>query len=373
MATPERMMYVITDWNGNPLFLRSSAAGGSIAESIGIAASHAKAAGGANTFVLGTQVSPGTMAALVNDGVHFIVSADEMLDEGDLFGRVITELADDWSVRVLGSSTYYVLEFGMGILREGDGVRAMFGRLDGLDAPIKLRVAMWYDQDEYESAMGALSRVSRRRADALRRMSIESAREYLADGGPESRFISVHENDDGSVGVSIHRKMRRQIALRSSIHMFISDHMSWEDGMRCIGIRRDVLSHMAPIVPVAADGGRWSGSSYIYLAFVAMMIRMALERTVRDRGIGDMSADEVFQVASAYGIVNVNGHLYRSAITREAESLFEALDIDTGAMGDPAPVPEPETSDRTRIPRITGGPRPPPPSRCRLVPRWISP
>ena len=29
--------------------------------------------------------------------------------------------------------------------------------------------------------------------------------------------------------------------------------------------------------------------------------------------------------------MDVNGYLYRSAMTREAEALFEALEIDTGA------------------------------------------
>ena len=101
--------------------------------------------------------------------------------------------------------------------------------------------------------------------------------------------------------------------------------------MHCIGIRRDVLSHSGPIAQVAVDRRERSGYSYMFLAFVAMTIRMNLERTVREKGLDYASADKVFQTASSYTVVDVNGYLYRSAMTREAEALFEALEIDTGA------------------------------------------
>lgn len=329
---PGRMLFVITDGDGNPLFLRSSAAGRSMSESLRAAVSHANASGGSNTFVLGSPVSTETMVAMVSDGVRFIMNADTMLDDGDVFDRISEEFADDWSVTELDSVKYHVLEIGMGILREGGGMRAVFGRPGQLrNATIVLRAVVWYDQEEYERHMRDLSLVTRRRVEALRNMGIDSAREHLSDGSPESRFISVHENEDGSVGVRVHRKVRRQIALRSSVHMFVSDQVSWEEGMHCIGIRRDVLSHTGPIAQVAVDRRERSGYSYMFLAFAAMTIRMNLERTVREKGLDYASADEVFQTASSYTVVDVNGYLYRSAMTREAEALFEALEIDTGA------------------------------------------
>ncbi len=64
-------------------------------------------------------------------------------------------------------------------------------------------------------------------------------------------------------------------------------------------------------------------------ASTAMMIRMRLERMFDGYGKGCVSA-ELFQTASTYMMVNVNGHLYRSRMTKEVESMFEFLGMGAG-------------------------------------------
>lgn len=326
-----RMFFIVTDTSGNPLFLRSSSVGSSVAESLRTAMAHAGSADSGDTFVLDRTLPVEALVAIFRYGMGFIMNADGLLDD-DVLAGLTGELADDWSSREFDSASYRVLETNMGIFADGGGFRTVFGGPDRTDgAAIVLRAAVWYDHDEYERRVKELSVVTRRRVDAIKNMPFETAREHLADGSAESRFISVRENDDGSTGVTVHRGMRRHAALRSSIHMFVSDRMAWEEGMRCIKVRRDVVSHSKPIARVASDRKERSGYSYLFLALTAMTIQMNLERTVRDMGLGYVCADEVFQAASSYRAVRVNDHVYRSAMTREAESLFEALGIDAGA------------------------------------------
>ncbi len=69
----------------------------------------------------------------------------------------------------------------------------------------------------------------------------------------------------------------------------------------------------------------------LYLpASTAMMIRMRLERMIDGYWKGCVSAEEIFQTSSTYMMVNVNGHLYRSRMTKEVESMFEFLGMGAG-------------------------------------------
>ena len=327
---PGRMMFIITDDEGNPLFLRSSAAGMSVAESLRKAAAHANATGGKNTFVL-DNLSPVTMMAMVNSGVHFVSDADRMLYEGDVFDRLTHDLSEDWTVREYGSDSYHVLEAGLGIYREGNGLRTKVGRADEMkDASAVLRMSAWFDQKEFEHLLKDVTTVTNRRVDALRSMSLESAERHLMDGSMESQFISVSEGDDGGIRVKVQKKKRRQMAMAASTHLMVSNHMSWEEGMRCLRIEQSIVAHSRPIADVVLNRKEWSGYSYSFLALAAMMIRMHLERMFDGYGRNYASAEEIFQVASTYTVVNVNGYLYRSRMTKEVESMFEFLGIDVG-------------------------------------------
>ena len=325
---PERVMFIVTDDEGDPLFLRSSASGMSASESLRKAAAHANFAGGTNTFVLGT-LSPETMMAMVNGGVHFVSDADHMLYDDDVLNRLTHDLGDDWTIREYGSDSYHVLEAGLGIYREGNGLRTKIGRADGMsDALAVLRMSAWFDQKEFERLLKDITTVTNRKVDALRSMSLESARNHLMDGSMESQFISVSEGDDGGIRVKVQKKKRRQMALAASTHIMVSDHMSWEEGMHCLMIERDIVAHSRPIADVVLNRKKWSGYSYSFLALAAMMIRMHLEKMFNGYGKRYASVEEIFQIASTYTIVNVNGHLYRSRMTKEVESMFEFLGID---------------------------------------------
>ena len=118
------------------------------------------------------------------------------------------------------------------------------------------------------------------------------------------------------------------LALGACIHLLVSDRMSWEEGLRCLEVQRDVIAHSRPIADVVLDRREWSGYSYSFLALAAMMIRMRLERMFEGYGKGHASAEEIFQAASRYTVVNVNGHLYRSRMTKDVESMFEFLGIE---------------------------------------------
>ena len=67
------------------------------------------------------------------------------------------------------------------------------------------------------------------------------------------RVNAVSEGDDGETVVKVHRNKRRKMALSASIHLPISDHMSWEDGLRCLGIQGDAVAHSIPIADVVPD------------------------------------------------------------------------------------------------------------------------
>ena len=327
-AVSGRTMFVVTDSEGDPLFLRSSAAGMSMAESVRKAAAHAEATGGTNTFVLG-PLSPETMAALAYNGVHFVSGADPMLNDEGVLDGLTRDLADDWTVREHGSKSYHVLETRLGIRRDGDGLRVTVGKDgDAKDDLAVLRASAWFDRDEFGRLLKEMTRVTNRRVGVLRSMSPESAREHLTDGSMESRFISVSEGEDGGTVVKVHRKKRRQLALGACIHLLVSDRMSWEEGLRCLEVQRDVIAHSRPIADVVLDRREWSGYSYSFLALAAMMIRMRLERMFEGYGKGHASAEEIFQAASRYTVVNVNGHLYRSRMTKDVESMFEFLGIE---------------------------------------------
>lgn len=325
---PERAIFIVTDDEGSPLFLRSSASGVSASESLRKAAAHANFAGGTNTFVL-EALSPETMMAMVNGGVHFISDADHMLYDEDVFNGLTHDLADDWTIREYGSDSYHVLEAGLGIYREGNGLRTKIGRADGMsDALAVLRISAWFDQKKFEHLLKDITTVTNRRVDALKNMPLETARNHLMDGSMESQFISVSEGDDGGIRVKVQKKKRRQMALAASTHIMVSDHMPWEEGLRCLEIQRNVVAHSRPLADMALNRKEWSGYSYSFLALAAMMIRMHLEKMFNGYGKRYVSAEEIFQIASTYTIVNVNGHLYRSRMTKEVESMFEFLGID---------------------------------------------
>ena len=299
---PERAIFIITDDEGNPLFLRSSASGMSASESLRKAATRANSTGGTNTFVL-EALSPETMMAMVNGGVHFISDADHMLYDEDVFNGLTHDLADDWTIREYGS----------------DGMS---------DALAVLRISAWFDQKKFEHLLKDITTVTNRRVDALKNMPLETARNHLMDGSMESQFISVSEGDDGGIRVKVQKKKRRQMALAASTHIMVSDHILWEEGLRCLEIRRNVVAHSRSLADVALNRKKWSGYSYSFLALAAMMIRMHLEKMFNGYGKRYASAEEIFQIASTYTIVNVNGHLYRSRMTKEVESMFEFLGID---------------------------------------------
>lgn len=203
---PERAIFIITDDEGNPLFLRSSASGMSASESLRKAATRANSTGGTNTFVL-EALSPETMMAMVNGGVHFISDADHMLYDEDVFNGLTHDLADDWTIREYGSDSYHVLEAGLGIYREGNGLRTKIGRADGMsDALAVLRISAWFDQKKFEHLLKDITTVTNRRVDALKNMPLETARNHLMDGSMESQFISVSEGDDGGIRVKVQKK-----------------------------------------------------------------------------------------------------------------------------------------------------------------------
>lgn len=328
MMFPDRVAFIITDYDGNPLFLRTSASGMSVIESIRNAVARANSTGGMNTFVL-NNLSPETMMAMVNGGAHFVSDADRMLNGEGVFDVLTHELADDWTVRKYGSESYHVLETGLGIYRDGNNLRTAIGRADGMrDAMVVLRLSAWFNQKEFEHLLKDLKTVTDRRVDALRNMSLEFAQDHLMDGSMESRFISVNEGDNGDVQVKVQKKKRRQMALAASSHLLVSSHMSWAEGMHCLEIERNIVAHSRPIADVVLNRKKWSGYSYAFLAHFAMMIRIRLERMF-DKFDGHYdSAEEILQIASTYTIVNVNGHLYRSRMTNEVESMFEFLGID---------------------------------------------
>lgn len=330
-AVSSRMFFIITDDSGNPLILRSSSAGASIGESFRVAIRRAERAGGTNTFVLNRRVSSGTLFTLANNGVHFMANMDHLLDDVRLFRQLTGGMANLWRERTLDSRRYYVLEIELGILPGDDGhPRLVFGRTGELrDATLVLRASIWYDFDEYDRLAKELAQVTRRRVEALEAMTIDSAMDHLRDGSIESSFISVSEREDGSVKASISCKARREAAMLSSIHIAVSDRLSWDECIRCNDMERSIASHARPIASVAVDRKPRSGYSFLFLAFIAMRIRMALEKRVQEAGLGKMSAERVFPIASSYRVVRVNGYTYRSSIPKNAERLFDALGVDT--------------------------------------------
>ena len=143
------------------------------------------------------------------------------------------------------------------------------------------------------------------------------------------RVNAVSEGDDGETVVKVHRNKRRKMALSASIHLPIAttcpgrtDSVAWgSKGMRS---------------PIRYSSPMWSRAEKVvrvqlYLsASTAMMIRMRLERMIDGYGKGCVSAEEIFQTSSTYMMVNVNGHLYRSRMTKEVESMFEFPGMDAG-------------------------------------------
>lgn len=327
---PGRMFFVITDEAGNPLILRSSPAGASVGESFRLAIRRADMTGGTNTFVLSRAVSSETLYTLASRGIHFMANMDHLLDDPDVLRKLTEKMVDQWEERNTGSRRCHVLEIGMGLTRNEEGSpEPLFGRIDELKgSTIILRAMAWYDHDEFDRLQKALSIVTRRRVEALDSMTVDDAREHLRDGSIEASFITVDEGEDGAARVSVRRKARREAAMLSSIHLCVSDHLSWEECIRCIDTNRSVVSHLRPIVQAVVDRKPRSGYSYAFLAFTAMRIRMELEKRVQEAGLGNMSAERVFQMAASYRAVNVNGYMYRSSIPRDAERLFDAFGID---------------------------------------------
>lgn len=325
----EGMVFLVTDVEGNPLIVRSLGARMDHVESLRMAVQHAEMSGRDNILALGEGITLETMSSLTLHNTRFVSEADSLLDIPEVYSLCVDAPADGWSEVTENGRPIYMRETYIDMAIDSTGWHLSgTNEMGERRGKVRMKAIVWYDPNDYETVKTELNERVRLRRRILESIDGESANEILGDGSIESRFITLNRGPDGVPSTSIRRKELRQAAIRSSVHLFITNREGWEECMKCSKLRRVMELHAGPIIEAAGNPKDRFRYGYGTLALLAMKVRMQLERMLSESGYEGMSADDAFRIASSYHVVRVNGHVYRSSITREAKKLFDALNVE---------------------------------------------
>ncbi len=229
---------------------------------------------------------------------------------------------------------YQVISSVVGLISSGGGwilIDKKDSRFD--DRNYTLNVYIWRDETEGLNVLDTVRKFFKLRCEEMKNMTQRQIEDVINPNSWESQFVDFSKDAYGEYNCSIKTEQTRYISSNAGLHAFITTTCSWYECMSAIKLYNRLNKYMRSLTDLYSGHSRYKisfDSRYMqyFIRCISIDIRMEIER-VLDIKESEMTADDVFRIASSYRTVISGETTYISSMSRKTKMLFDLFDVYT--------------------------------------------
>ena len=290
----------------------------------------------------------GNVAEMMSSGIDFVMPCTVA---SKAVKKLLTDFAPDVTGpgydRIHDGHVYSVCERELGIVGVGDGFSYVTDDDPLFDSSVhRVHAYACFDSkkrsdDEQElkkALMAKMKELEGRRFD-------DPAKSFNREAGWLSKYLEYTVDDEGLMRLSYRNNAMTFFRNRAGMFVMITPNMDWDTVMTSYDVRNNV--EMAfDIFRSELDGRRGRtgdpvrARGRLFIKFLALMIRVRMQRIVSGSGIKGLTVENMLLSAGTYKMIDDRGMLVRTERTKRVREIFALFGV-----VDPDQLPTTEPSE----------------------------